>query len=459
MEYTTKLQLMQREMFANMLKEKRYTDVRFIVGKTKTQFNANRAFLAAISPVWDKCLFGQMKESEVNADVIIEDIDPDAFQCILNFAYNNDPKISPANVLLVRFICDKYQIKALLDLCDTYFISCLELNNICLFLNQAMQLKSDILIKHCMKYIEKNVKESGVIIRSDEFLTLSLNAMQFLLKCDYLMITEDEIWEYVLKWADYQSEQCLQITDNSDEKYSDDDVKPKEYRQYLLKSVRQCMRFGLMNGKYFAQKVVKEQILTQSELTAILLYLQDSDTNCGEFNTNIRQIKPYPLPNTFWLLDDPKSKLLSYTLTMSSKHKSPPNSCKCLMSLNVNDGCGTLNIKNSWIEISLDKPMVICRIEFAGAGNNMLGGWDVSYTNGKTLKYKDINNHWIDLLTIQNLEQNIIHSIPLNIIATGMRLQGIGYVAVGCWRLFGYSLPITFIVDHNSTTSLTTSEL
>ncbi len=258
----------------------------------KTEFNVNRAFLATISPVWDAMLFGQMKESEINADVIIEYIDLDAFQRILNFAYNNDPKISPVNVLLVRYICDKYQIKCLglLKLCDTYFLACLNLNNVCLFLNQAMQLKCDILIKQCMTFIEKNVKTSAVIINSDEFLTLTLNTMQFLLKSDYLMLTEEE---YVLKCADYQSEQCLQIDENNDEKYSDDDVKPKEYRQYLLKSVRQCMRFGLMNGKYFAQKVVKEQILTQSELTAILLYLQDSDTSCGDFNTNIRQIKPY----------------------------------------------------------------------------------------------------------------------------------------------------------------------
>eukprot|EP01084_Bolivina_argentea_P248974 416599_1 len=95
MEYSPLVQMQQKQILANALHQQELTDVTFCIGKSRnnldnsdvSQYNVNRFLLALISPVFKKMLFGQMKESKPNSTVYIEDMEPEIFECIINFAY------------------------------------------------------------------------------------------------------------------------------------------------------------------------------------------------------------------------------------------------------------------------------------------------------------------------------------------------------------------------------------
>eukprot|EP01084_Bolivina_argentea_P086193 155796_1 len=111
--YTEKIKSKQRNILFNALNTDELADVTFIIGKPETEYNINRIFLSLISPVFKAMLYGQMKESELDSDVIIKDMEPEIFESISSFAYCNDPKITDKNVLLLLQACDKYQIQTL----------------------------------------------------------------------------------------------------------------------------------------------------------------------------------------------------------------------------------------------------------------------------------------------------------------------------------------------------------
>eukprot|EP01083_Nonionella_stella_P105228 302574_1 len=151
MEHSASLKVVQQQIFADIVKNDKYRDVTFIIGEDATKFHVNRMFLSAISPVLEAMLYGNMEESKPNAEIAIKDINHVGFECILNFAYNNDPKITPENVLSVIQICDKYQIASLRSFCDEYLKSSKCLPSVCALLEEAITLKLDDSAQRCMQ--------------------------------------------------------------------------------------------------------------------------------------------------------------------------------------------------------------------------------------------------------------------------------------------------------------------
>ena len=97
----------------NVLEQQQLCDVKFFIGKEKKEFGVSRFGLATISQPFKAMLYGNMEESKKNAEIEIEDIDPDAFEQVLRYSYCNDPLLTPGNVVAVKKVCDKYQIASL----------------------------------------------------------------------------------------------------------------------------------------------------------------------------------------------------------------------------------------------------------------------------------------------------------------------------------------------------------
>lgn len=72
-----------------------------------------------IGPVFEGMLFGGIKDTRPDPSVPIEinHIDVETFDCVVNFAYNNNPKITFRNIFPLIFACQRYQIDALYDSC------------------------------------------------------------------------------------------------------------------------------------------------------------------------------------------------------------------------------------------------------------------------------------------------------------------------------------------------------
>ena len=64
--------------------------------------------------------------------------------------------------------------------------------------------------------------------------------------------------------------------------------KAVDHKLFLLQSVRDLIRFGLMDGAYFTRNVVESKVLSAEELVSVLAYYQVPDRGCGSFSTERR---------------------------------------------------------------------------------------------------------------------------------------------------------------------------
>ena len=55
---------------------------------------------------------GDEKESELDNQFIMIGIDTNVFECVLKFAYNNDPEMTENHIFCVMHICTKYKIQS-----------------------------------------------------------------------------------------------------------------------------------------------------------------------------------------------------------------------------------------------------------------------------------------------------------------------------------------------------------
>eukprot|EP00485_Elphidium_margaritaceum_P010455 CAMPEP_0202704204 /NCGR_PEP_ID=MMETSP1385-20130828/16923_1 /ASSEMBLY_ACC=CAM_ASM_000861 /TAXON_ID=933848 /ORGANISM="Elphidium margaritaceum" /LENGTH=459 /DNA_ID=CAMNT_0049362177 /DNA_START=239 /DNA_END=1618 /DNA_ORIENTATION=+ len=275
-----------------------------------------------------------MRESEADSLVIVEEIDEDAFKCVVHFAYGNDPRISLQNIAALLSICDKYQILPLLNIANQFFQRSLTANTFCVLFNQSISIKSKFCIDLCVDflrrtYLEFNRSAHSRILRSSNI--LGVDAMRVLLQSDYLLIKEEEIFEAYIRWLNFQrvrnskhvsddavlsifaqqntaraAAQSLDTDDMCDdvdvEDDDDNDTIKTHYSSMSVPDVMQLpsavyrdphnlyklIRFGLMTNKYFIKHVIPTRLLSDADLVCIMKYFVFTDEGCSGFDTRER---------------------------------------------------------------------------------------------------------------------------------------------------------------------------
>ena len=246
-EYTAAIKDQQRKSFRAALEDGDCADLTFLVGAERAEIKVNRAFVALMSPVFRAMLFGRMKEAEHDAEVPIPDIEPDVFECIIHFAYNNDPGISSKKLFPLITACDQYCITALRESCynllrshldhtsfcgyfhgaaqqkpfdqtvlrilrDFFVLNCdrcLNGDSFCSFFNElvvrnSFHLDLTAFINRCGLYIDgANRVLVERILRSQGFLTMTLKSMRLFLE-RAIQCKEETVWEAVVQWAEHQ---------------------------------------------------------------------------------------------------------------------------------------------------------------------------------------------------------------------------------------------------------------
>jgi len=297
------------ESLLHRLKNEKYTDCTFIIGSQKAEFRLTRFVISLISPVFEAMLYGKMRESENNSTIIINDIDVDAFQCVVSFAYGNDPNITLNNVASLLSLCDKYQILPLLEIANNYFQSSLNAKTFCVLFNQSINIKSTFCMNLCIEYLKQMYLKFNRSSHSDIIQTsyiLNVDAMEILLQSDYLLLKEEKIWEAYLRWLSYQSQQqphCENEREQSPQSLDSDEVVSRATKcisktnkfatcKYTENGSRfmdthklyKYIRFGLIDSVYFIKSVVPTKVLSDSEMVTIMKYSICNDEGCGEFN-------------------------------------------------------------------------------------------------------------------------------------------------------------------------------
>ena len=300
MEFSSRIKRRQRRNIVKSMGNQTFEDVTFVVGQNRAEFKGNRFLMAIISDVFKAMLFGSMQESNANAVIDISDTNANGFQSVLNFAYLRDPEITAENVVSVKNICRKYSISDLDTECDEYFDFCLSPSTICLLLDQSITHKIDEYVQKCSDKMNEIGKRSLEILQSNGFIQMGLESISVLLQSEFLRIKEEEIWDAVLKWAERQSSK--EIIGDIDEEpaakrrrlnHHENRHKDNILLLRLLNEVKPYIRFGLMDSKYFSERVESIGFLSKDEVIAVFKYMamkqEDPKYQCGAFNTRPRR--------------------------------------------------------------------------------------------------------------------------------------------------------------------------
>eukprot|EP01083_Nonionella_stella_P073030 197181_1 len=279
-----------------------FCDVTFVVGKEETEFDANKTIVASCSPVLKNLLFWCFEKDESkepNQQVKLQQSDPIAFEAMLKFAYCINPGLQPNNVIKVRKMAQKYGITrnetVLSKLCDEYVTQNISVSNCCLLFDEAVKSKMSTCIQTVQKLMEQNqlAGNAHAIVFSKGFCHMSLEAMQLFLQLDCLQMSEEKLWEAVLRWVAYQARSQLNddnasLNDSTEIESVQVRDKTMESRKKLLQQICPFVRFGLMTANYFVTKVKEENCLTTKDIADILCYIADANQSCGKFTTKSR---------------------------------------------------------------------------------------------------------------------------------------------------------------------------
>eukprot|EP01083_Nonionella_stella_P167434 562736_1 len=172
-----------------------FCDVTFVVGKEETEFNAHSAIVASCSPVLKNLLFwcGKKDESkETNPHVKLQQDDPIAFETML--------------LKCVKF--SKRDETVLSEYCDSYLTQNISVSNVCVLFDEAVKSKMCACILTVQTLLEQSAlaRSTQTIVNSNDFCNMSLEAMQIFLQMDFLQISEENLWDAVLRWVDNQFE-------------------------------------------------------------------------------------------------------------------------------------------------------------------------------------------------------------------------------------------------------------
>ena len=299
-EYAPFIQSQQKAVLSAIMKDEKFLDGTIIIGREEEEYKINRTLLSAFSPYFKTLLFWcedekEDKKAKLKSPPKLVDIEPEIFECIINFCYAQDPHITINNILSLIKACDKYQITSLSNICYDSLKSHLNENNFyqlcseamkhaifqgeienifenyfannykqilcgdtfCSFFTQIIEINAQKLVEISGFYLQNSgSKTIQKILVSNDFVKMNLKTMRLFLKTEIMICSEESLWEAVLKWANYQRKLMANHKLELDEK--------QRCMIMILHSIRKDrIRFPSMEGKYFvdcgAIKILSER--------------------------------------------------------------------------------------------------------------------------------------------------------------------------------------------------------
>lgn len=230
---------------------KKLSDFRFIVGPEKTVFHAHKFIFAILSPEFENLFY--LLESDMK-EIILQDTSPEIFQEFFDFIYTGVLELTPENVEEIMKIAKLYSITSLSTTCENFLEEKLEKSNVLKFLDLSLIYELIKLEKKCFRIIEENSTE---IIESPEFLRISKNSLEKIVKFEMLSCKEIKVFEAVDKWSRHECER-KQLAVNSLNKRS------------VIGDIMLKIRFSEMSLSEFSTCSDINTPLTDKEIVKIL---------------------------------------------------------------------------------------------------------------------------------------------------------------------------------------------
>jgi len=246
------------ETFAALYNSETLSDVHFLVGvKEKKRIPAHRLVLSARSEVFERMLYGPMKEGSTTLDIDVPDIDPPCFLAVLKFVYTAKVSLTPEIAMGTLYASKKYGTQGLSHACVKYLKGSLTKRNVCMMFAQAQLFDEKQLELQCLRMIERNAKD---ILDSAGFREMPAECLRTILHSDNLGVKEMVIFRACIRWAECECKrQRLEIT--------------KENKRNVLQEVYTAIRFPLISSNEVVEEVVDSGVLTSDELVQLFSFL------------------------------------------------------------------------------------------------------------------------------------------------------------------------------------------
>ncbi|KAG8432409.1 hypothetical protein GDO86_016888 [Hymenochirus boettgeri] len=196
----------------------------------------HRLILAACSPYFREFFLSDESE-EKKKNMVLDNADPSVMEVILKYLYSADIDLNDSNVQDIFALASRFQIPSVFTVCVTYLQRRLSLSNCLAIFRLGLLLDCPRLAITARDYVCDRFQQ---ICGDDDFLQLAPHELIAVISSDTVNVEKEEmVFEAVMKWV------------RSD----------KENKVKNLSEVFECIRFRLMDEKYFKEHVEKDDLL------------------------------------------------------------------------------------------------------------------------------------------------------------------------------------------------------
>uniref|UniRef100_A0A3Q3K9S1 BTB domain-containing protein n=1 Tax=Monopterus albus TaxID=43700 RepID=A0A3Q3K9S1_MONAL len=162
------------------------------------EIKAHKVVLASCSPYFHAMFTNEMSESR-QTHVTLHDIDPQALEQLVQYAYTAEIVVGEGNVQTLLPAASLLQLNGVRDACCKFLLSQLDPSN-CLGIRSFADTHScSDLLKSAHKYVLQHFVE---VSKTEEFMLLPLKQVLDLISSDNLNVpSEEEVYRAVLSWV------------------------------------------------------------------------------------------------------------------------------------------------------------------------------------------------------------------------------------------------------------------
>ncbi|KAK3588678.1 hypothetical protein CHS0354_028886 [Potamilus streckersoni] len=171
------------------------------------------------------------------------------------YLYTGVVEVNAVNANELFDIAEEYQAEDLIGMCISVLASSLTPESACIFMKYHKYAPCNV-AENCIKFIVANSQ----VLYTDQLVALPQPCLQAVLASEGLALTEEEVFEIAMKWAEAQ---C---------KHQNLVVRGGNLKNVLGDAFFE-IRFPIMNKDYFVDHVSNKGILTAEEEKKILLYM------------------------------------------------------------------------------------------------------------------------------------------------------------------------------------------
>lgn len=224
-------------MLHELYQNQELCDVEIKVGQKS--FKCHRVVLVCASLYFRAMFKSEMAESHQDV-VSIQDIDEDAMEKLIEFAYTAKIRITTDTVHPLLFAAAILQIDSVAEACATFMKSHLHPTN-CIEVRNFAELHNRVeLMRMTDQYI---LDQFNDVCCADDFLKISVKMLETYLASDHLNVDEEsQAYEAVMKWIKH-------------------DV---ENRREHLTQLMACVRLPLLSMSYLMETVEKEELVRRN---------------------------------------------------------------------------------------------------------------------------------------------------------------------------------------------------